>query len=165
MYADTVGCQQRPQDHEPTCRRRRGDGTVTEIGLRTTKVQFFADTKIFNNSSMRDIINADGPVARMVLKMPISYDADLTEVEAMLAEELPPLKEIIPGLSKPPVYQGVESFEDSRVLLRIAIYVNSPLRYRALRILNREMRVIFDRRGIDIPINHIVIHKANAEQP
>lgn len=135
-------------------------GTVTEIGLRTTKVQFFSETKIFNNSSMRDIINSDGAVARMILKMPISYDADLAEVEAVLAEELPRLTDVIPGLLKPPVYEGVESLEDSSVLLRIAIYVNSGVRYPALRSLNREMKLIFDRHGIEIPFNQLVVHEA-----
>ncbi|MBR2696983.1 MAG: mechanosensitive ion channel [Clostridia bacterium] len=135
-------------------------GTVTEIGLRTTKVNFFSETKIFNNSSMRDIINSDGPVARMLLNMPISYDADLVEVEAVLEEELPKLMGVIPGLVKPPCYEGVESFEDSSVMLRIAIYVDNRVKYPALRRLNREIKLIFDRHGIEIPFNQIVVHDA-----
>ena len=135
-------------------------GTVVEIGLRTTKVRFFSETKIFNNSSMRDIINSDGEVARMVLKMPISYDADLIEVEKILREELPSMMDAIPGLVKAPVYEGVESFEDSSVLLRITIFTQFGLRYRALRELNRQMKLVFDRRGIEIPFNQIVVHEA-----
>jgi Small-conductance mechanosensitive channel len=133
-------------------------GTVTEIGLRTTKVSFFADTKIFNNSSLRDIVNSDGKVARMVLEAPISYNADLTEVEAILAEELPKMTDRIPGLVKPPRYENVQSLGDSAVNLRIAIYVQSDLRYVALRALNREVKLMFDRRGIEIPFNQIVVH-------
>ncbi|MBR0367384.1 MAG: mechanosensitive ion channel family protein [Clostridia bacterium] len=135
-------------------------GTVTEIGLRTTKVNFFSETKIFNNSSMRDIVNSDGSVARMLLRMPISYDANLVDVEAVLEEELPKLMDVIPGLVKPPSYDGVESFADSSVMLRIAIYVNNRVKYPALRRLNREIKLIFDRRGIEIPFNQIVVHEA-----
>lgn len=135
-------------------------GTVAEIGLRTTKVRLFSETKIFNNSSMRDIINADGAVSRMILQMPISYDADLAEVEAVLAEELPKLSEVIPGLVKPPVYEGVDAFESSSVLLRIAIYVDTDVRYPALRALNREVKLIFDRHNIEIPFNQLVVHEA-----
>ncbi len=135
-------------------------GTVTEIGLRTTKVSFFADTKIFNNSSLRDIVNSDGKVARMVLEAPTSYNADLTEVEAILAEELPKMTDRIPGLVKPPQYEGVESFGDSAVNLRIAIYVEPGVRYPALRALNREVKLMFDRRGIEIPYSQIVVHHA-----
>ncbi len=133
------------------------DGTVTEIGLRTTKVRMNTETKIFNNSSMRDIINSDA-VARLILNMPISYDADLPEVEAVLNEELPKL--VIPGMVKPPFYAGVQSFEDSSILLRIFFDVNSDDRFPAMRALNREIRLIFDRRGIEIPFNQIVVHEA-----
>ena len=140
-------------------------GTVTEIGLRTTKVNYFADTKIFNNSSMRDIVNSDGKLARMVLNAPISYDADLDLVEAILAEELPRLKDKIPGLTEPPQYEGVESLGDSAVNLRIAIYVNADVRYPALRCLNREVKLMFDRRGIEIPYNQIVVHSAGETLP
>ena len=73
-------------------------GTVVEIGLRTTRVRFYSDTKIFNNSSMRDLVNSDGEIARMVLSIPIEYDADLEAVEKILEEELPKLKDVIPGL-------------------------------------------------------------------
>ena len=134
-------------------------GTVTEIGLRTTKVSYLGDTKIFNNSSMRDIVNTD-KVAGMVLRAPVSYNADLAEVEAILAEELPKMMDKIPGLVKPPRYEGVESLGDSAVNLRITIYVDSDARYRALRALNREVKLMFDRRGIEIPFNQIVVHQA-----
>ena len=135
-------------------------GTVTEIGLRTTKVSFFGDTKVFNNSSLRDIVNSDGKVARMVLNPPVSYDADLLKLEAILEEELPKMTDKIPGLVKPPQYEGVESFGDSAINLRIAIYVAPDLRYPALRALNREIKLLFDRRGIEIPFNQIVVHHA-----
>jgi small conductance mechanosensitive channel len=135
-------------------------GTVTEIGLRTTKVNAFAETKIFNNSSMRDIVNSDGKVARMVLNAPVSYNADLAEVEAILGEELPKMTDRIPGLLKPVQYEGVDSLGDSAVNLRIVIFVRADVRYPALRALNREIKLLFDRRGIEIPFNQIVVHQA-----
>lgn len=139
-------------------------GTVVEIGLRTTKVRFFAETKIFSNSSVRDIINADGEVARMALKAPVSYDVDLMEIEDILAEELPKMMDRIPGLVKPPQYEGVDSLGESSVDLCIAIYVKFPMRYPAIRKLAREVKVMFDRRGIEIPFNQLVLHNADDKQ-
>ena len=135
-------------------------GTVVEIGLRTTKVRFFSETKIFNNSSIRDVVNADGEVARMMLKAPISYDADLMEVEAILDEELPKMMDVIPGLVKPPKYEGIDSLGDSSVNLRIVIFVKNSMKYPALRCLTREIKLLFDRRGIEIPFNQLVLHNA-----
>jgi small conductance mechanosensitive channel len=109
---------------------------------------------------MRDIVNLDGEVARMSLDLPISFDADLVSIEETLKEELPKLTEVIPGLVKPPVYEGVDSFRDSNVILKLAIYVKTEARIPALRALNREVKLIFDRRGIELPLNQIVVHEA-----
>ncbi len=135
-------------------------GTVTEIGLRTTRVKRGTDVKIFNNSSMRDIVNSE-EIVRQMLKMPISYDADIEEIESILEEELPLIgPDLIPGLVKGPNYEGVSSFEDSSVMIQIAVYVESSARFPALRALNREVKIIFDRHGIEIPFNQIVVHDA-----
>jgi small conductance mechanosensitive channel len=136
-------------------------GTVVEIGLRTTKVRFFAETKIFSNSSIRDIINADGTVTRMTLKAPFPYDADLLEIENILKEELPQIAERIDGLVKPPKYEGVESLGESSVSLMISILVEMPKKKAALRQLNREILLMYKRRGIAVPYNQIVVHNAN----
>ena len=135
-------------------------GTVVEIGLRTTKVQSFSDTKVFNNSAIREVINANGEVARMTLKVPISYEADLNRVEAILNEELPKMMNVLPGLVKPPVYEGVDGLGDSSVDLRIAIFVQSRAKFRAIRILTKEIKLLFDREGIEIPYNQLVLHNA-----
>ena len=140
-------------------------GMVTEIGLRTTRVKRGTNTKIFNNSSMRDIINSSD-IARIALKMPISYDADIAEIEEILAEELPLIgPDKIPGLVRGPKYDGVSSFEDSSVMIQISMFTEISRQYPATRALNREIKLIFDRRGIEIPFNQLVIHDANQSQP
>lgn len=97
-------------------------GTVTQVGLRTTKITFFADTKIINNSAIKDIINTNGDAARRKIKFPIPYDVDLLYVEEILERELPLLTGKIPALLKPPKYGGVSSIEDSCILLRITVF-------------------------------------------
>jgi small conductance mechanosensitive channel len=140
-------------------------GTVVEIGLRTTKVQAFADTKVFNNSAIREVINANGEVARMVLKAPISYEADLNKVEAILNEELPKMMDVIPGLVKPPAYEGVDKLGDNSVELCITIFVKTSSKMRAIRALTREIKLLFDREGIEIPYNQLVLHNAKEPEP
>ena len=135
-------------------------GAVTEIGLRTTKVTRYADTKIFNNSSVRDIVNSDGDVARVKLEMPVSYDTDLTALRELLNEELPLMAEKIPGLRRGPRYDGVERLDGSAVILRITVYVTGYLRGRAERALTEEVKLLFDREGIEIPFEQVVVHEA-----
>ena len=125
-------------------------GTVEEIGIRYTKISYFSDTKIINNSSIRDIVNSDGEVAREVLKIPIPYKVDLLELEQLLASELPKMEENIPGLVKPLRYQGVTALDDNCMRIRIAIFCTSNMRKKALRALEREIKLLFDRENINI---------------
>ena len=132
-------------------------GTVQEIGLRSTKISNISDTKVFNNSSIRDVVKANGEVAKAVLKVPIPYETDLLEIEKLLARELPIMAQNIPGLAKPPQYQGVNSFEDSCVMVQIVIFCDSVMCSKALRALRREIKLLFDRKHINIPYNHVVV--------
>ncbi len=132
-------------------------GSVEEIGLRYTKVSYYSDTKIFNNSSMRDIVNSDGDVAKETVKVPIPYETDLLEVEKLLEQELPLMMDKIPGLVKPPKYNGVDSLEDSDVLLRIKVLSVPWRRRKAMRGVLREIKLLFDREGIHVPYNHVVV--------
>ena len=82
-------------------------------------------------------------------------------MEKILEEELPKLEDVIPGLVKLPMYEGVDSFGTSCMMLRITIYMETPYRYSAYRALMREVKLIFDRRGIKVPLNQIVVHEAH----
>ena len=63
----------------------------------------------------------------------------------------------VPGLVKPPKYNGVDSFEESGVLLRIKILSIPWRRRKARRAILREIKLLFDREGIHVPYNHIVV--------
>ena len=132
-------------------------GTVEEIGLRYTKVSYYSDTKIFNNSSMRDIVNSDGDVAREMIKVPIAYETNLLEVEKLFERELPLMMDKVPGLVKPPKYDGVSSFGENEMLLRVKLMCTPWMRRKAYRSVLRELKLLFDREGINVPYNHIVV--------
>ncbi|MCR5008048.1 MAG: mechanosensitive ion channel family protein, partial [Oribacterium sp.] len=136
------------------------EGVVTEIGIRTTKVKFVTDVKVFNNSSLRDIVCSE-EVVRQSVKIGISYDADFEEIERILKKELSKIgPEQIPGLRKGPTYTGISSFDESSIVLPIAMFVEGNLKFPAVRALNREIKLIFDRNNIEIPFNQLVVHEA-----
>ena len=139
-------------------------GTVEEIGIRYTKIRYFSEVKIFNNSSIRDIVNSNGEVAREVFKFQIPYETDLLEVEKLLEKELPEMAKNIPGLVKPPRYQGVDAFGSSGIQLRIAIFCNPGKRKKALRALQREIKLLFDREHISIPYDRLVVKEYDEEE-
>ena len=136
-------------------------GYVTDMGIRTTKISWYGETKILNNSDVRNVLNGNGNPERMVLPTAVPYEADLEEIEAILAGELPLMEDKIPGLAMPPQYEGIESLGDSSVNLCIAIYVDYEKRNKALRLLAREMKIMFDRRGIEMPYNQLVLYNGD----
>lgn len=132
-------------------------GTVQEIGIRYTKIGYYSETKVFNNSSMRDFINDDGDVAREIILAPIPYEMDILEIEKLFKRELPLIGKRIDGLVEPPKFQGVKSFDASSVVLRIAIYCTPYKRRAARRAMYREIKLLFDRENISIPYQHVVV--------
>jgi small conductance mechanosensitive channel len=62
------------------------------------------------------------------------------------------------------VYQGVSSLEESRILLRIAIYTTPWKRYSAVRAMNREIKLLFDREHINMPYDHLVVKEYRKEE-
>jgi uncharacterized protein YqhQ len=73
-----------------------------------------------------------------------------TAVEALLNEELPKLTEVIPGLLQAPRYEGVESVDGGKVNLNITMFVKNKSKTAAFRRLNREIKLLFDSKGIVI---------------
>ncbi len=144
-------------------------GTVVQIGLRSTKVRSMAETKVISNSAIREVINSDGDASSMTasasLNVPIAYEADLMEIEKILEEELPKLMDVIPGLTKEPTYDGVDSLGENCLYLRISITTKLESKSAALRSLTREIKLLFDRRGIEIPYNQLVLHNALGNAP
>ena len=85
---------------------------------------------------------------------------DIAALEAIFEQELPLLTDTIPDLSQAPRYQGVSSFEDSCIVLRIALFTVPYKAGRVKRAMLRELKLIFDRHGIKFPYPQVVVHNA-----
>ena len=93
--------------------------------------------------------------------MSISYDSDIREVEKVIAATLPKLHAKYSKLFLTcPRYMGVESLGESSVVLRIIADVTEENFFLGYRTLNREMKLMCDQHGIEIPFNQIVVHQA-----
>ena len=132
-------------------------GQVHEIGLRYTKIVFHTETKIFNKSEIRNIICSDHGSVREIVNVPIPYEIDLLEIKKLFDREFPIMAPKISGIIKAPQYQSVNSFDDSSIMVYIVMYCDPSKRKRALRDLRTEIKLLFDRNGISIPYNHVVV--------
>lgn len=137
-------------------------GTVRRIGIRTTIIEDTGgNLKIVNNSDIRNVQNRSQNASVAVCDLSISYDADIREVEKVLATTLPLIHTKYSDLFlSVPRYAGVESLGESSVVMRILADVKEENYYVGYRTLNREMKLMCDRHGIEIPFNQLVVHQA-----
>jgi len=136
-------------------------GTVERIGIRTTYIRDSGDNiKIINNSDLRNILNRSAAQSVAMTEVSVSYSEDLERVEKVLAELLTGIQAKYPEVfAAAPVYSGVQSLADSGVVLRITAVVREQDIYKAPRLINRELKIGFDRAGIEIPFPQVVVHQ------
>ena len=103
-------------------------GTVMEIGVRSTKlVNSTHDIKIINNHEIGSIINYSKLTtvykARISIPVTVSVDA----LQDLFEKELPLVREINPHIISGPKFEGIEEFEDDRMI--ICFSVEGPEEY------------------------------------
>ncbi len=137
-------------------------GTVKNIGIRTTSiVDAGGNLKIVNNSDIRNLQQRSRQASVAVCDVGISYSSDLVKVEKILAESLPEIYERHRDLFlSVPHYVGVEELAASSVVIRVVVDVTEEDYFAARRALNREMKLLLDRKGIEIPFSQVVVHQA-----
>lgn len=137
-------------------------GTVEKITLRTTTLKDAGgNLQVINNSDIRNIQNRSAVESMAVCDIGITYEADIRQVETLVMPELPRIyeenKDVFLAVPK---YAGVQSLDASSVTLRFTVATKEENFFPATRRLNREMKCLFDDKGIEIPFNQIVVHQA-----
>ena len=138
-------------------------GRVRSIGVRTTVIEDEGgNLKVVNNSDIRNFQNRSQNDSYAVVDAAVSYDTDITRLEKMIPDMLREMYNANQDLylSKPE-YMGVEELGDSAVLLRFRAKTKEENVFKAKRQLNRDIKVLFDAAGIEIPFPQIVVHKAD----
>ena len=93
----------------------------------------------------------------------IEYDEDIPRLEKILEVELPRLRRKLPAIKGGPRYLGIASLGDSSIVIRILTECTEEDRFQHERDMRREMRLIFERYGINIPFPQIVLNRRKEE--
>ncbi len=95
-------------------------GTVIDIGLRTTKIENnVGNTMIFNNSSIKSILNMTKRASVIKVNLNISYKEDLAKVEDILRDCCDDIDRKLPGLLNEPSYYGVTELGKDFITLTV----------------------------------------------
>lgn len=141
------------------------EGTVKEIQIFYTKLSTVDNKTIvipngtLSNSSLTNVTAR--PERQLDLKVGIAYHADLKKAKSLI-EELLTADESI--MQDEDIKVFVDSLADSAVILGLRAWVKTdeywPTRWRLL----EEIKLIFDREGIEIPYNQLTVHMYGEEK-
>ena len=135
-------------------------GTVREIGMRHTQIEDAGgNIKVINNSDIRSMVNMTNQLSIASIEIGIEYGESLERVEAVIAENLPNIKKVIPEIVEGPFYKGVSALADSSVNLKFIAKCEETAKYQVERDLNRYFKLLFDKNNINIPFPQVVINQ------
>ena len=127
------------------------EGTVTEIGLRTTKINgITGEQYIIPNGSIGDVINYSVNNSKIFVELQITTDADYEKAEKIVNNYLQTLPEIHPELVDVPKFLGVQNVKGIEVTIRIAAETLPQQQYGVARTIRRDVTKLFEEN--DIPM-------------
>ena len=138
-------------------------GQVLAINLRTTKFLDPSnnDIKYISNSQISTVLNLSQQPSIGFCEMSIEYGSDLQKIEQICLDFLPKLKDKYVEIKDVPKYYGVSALADSAVLLKFGASCDEKDKFGVSRILNRELKLLFDDNNINIPFPQLVLHNNN----
>ncbi|MEG9225199.1 mechanosensitive ion channel family protein [Aeromicrobium sp. Sec7.5] len=130
-------------------------GTVEAVGLRVTRLRDINGTVWYaRNGEVARVGNKSQNWARTVLDVTVTYDADLAQVQRVLADvahtlyEEPALRGII--IEEPEVW-GVERFDKDGAVVRVVLKTAPLEQWTVARTMRERIKASFDEAGIRIP--------------
>ena len=142
-----------------------GEGTVMEIGLRTTKIALYGgELYTIPNGQIGEVVNYSVTNSMVLLDLALSYETDIDHAEELIKEFLKRLpKERYSQVIGVPEVLGVQSIEPSRVLLRIAAETEPVANFNVGRKLRQDLKKFMDENGMDMPYPRMVIRDEHKE--
>lgn len=135
-------------------------GTVTEVGLKTTKIQDAGgNIKSISNSQIVTVANLSRYDTMITVSIGVSYEEDIIRVEGIMHEAMPDFAKKIPNITKGPFYKGIDKVSPSSIDFMVLCYSKEADRFQVVRDLNKELILLFREHNILIPYQQIVVNQ------
>jgi small-conductance mechanosensitive channel len=138
----------------------QSEGTVQEIGLRTTKLTGMnGEIHIYPNGTIIEVINFSINNSIAIVDVSVAYETDISHVEDLIHEFLAALPEKHEQLVKEPELLGVQNIAATEVILRITAETKPMQHFAVSRIIRRDLKIFMDEHGIEIPYPRMVMYQ------
>ena len=133
-------------------------GTVTEIGLKTTKLEDCGgNVKVISNSAIHTLVNLTNALSLAVVLISIPYEENLARTETLLLERLKDMHKRVDGIVDGPFYKGVEDMGDSAVILKVIAKCKEEDRFQVTRDIKRDIYIFLNENSIVVPYPQLTI--------
>lgn len=140
------------------------EGTVEEIGLRTTKIKnWTGELHILPNGSIVEVTNFSIHNSIAVVDVSISFETDIPEAEQVIQELLLQLPDKYEEIVSPPELLGIQTLGASEVILRVVCEVKPMSHFHIARMLRKDIKMSLDENGIEIPYPRMVMYNRKEE--
>jgi small-conductance mechanosensitive channel len=137
-------------------------GTVEAVGLRTIRLRDVnGNVHVVPNSSIESLTNMSKEYSRSVVDIGVAYKEDVDEVMEILkgvGEDLQKDPKYGTNMIEPLEIFGLQSFEDSAVVIRVRLTTKPLKQWGMKREFQRRVKKVFDQQGIEIPFPHRTIY-------
>lgn len=140
-------------------------GTVVKIDLFNTHMKTYDNREIIVPNSIMtgdSVINCTSQDKRRVdLKFSISYDDDILKVKGLLYTLIADY-DLVMKDPEPAVYVG--SHAESAVIIEVKLWTHPDNYWKVYYYMMENVKLLFDKEGITIPFNQVVVHNAEEEK-
>lgn len=124
-------------------------GKIVSIGIRTTQLEDVGgNIRIINNSEIRSVTNQTKHQSLANCSVSVSSSENLENIENLIKEALPEVKQKIPAITEDIVYKGVSNITEISIWLLFTAKCYEEDLYQVQRDLNRELKLVLDRNNI-----------------
>lgn len=125
------------------------EGTVVEIGLRTTKINGATGEQfIIPNGAIGEVINYSVNNSKIFIDLQMATDADFEKAEVVINKYLETLPKMHKELIAAPVFLGVQNVKGTEVTIRIAAETLPQQQYGVARTIRRDITKLFEENNI-----------------
>lgn len=125
------------------------EGTVVEIGLRTTKINGATGEQfIIPNGAIGEVVNYSINNSKIFIDLQMTTNADFEKAEAIIHKYLETLPNLHEELIAAPAFLGVQNVKGTEVTIRIAAETLPQQQYGIARIIRRDVTKLFEENNI-----------------
>ncbi|MBM7648148.1 small conductance mechanosensitive channel [Bacillus ectoiniformans] len=141
------------------------EGTVEEIGLRTTKIKnWTGELHILPNGSIVEVTNFSVHNSMAVVDVSIAYEENISEAEKVINDLLETLPEKYSEIVVTPQLLGIQNLAASDVVMRIVAETTPMNHWYIARMIRKDIKECLDEHGIEIPFPRLVMYSRSEQE-